>query len=43
MGNVSMNVKGGMVGGTLGYNLQTGSFVFGLEGDVDASWVDGSS
>jgi opacity protein-like surface antigen len=33
MGNVSMNVKGGMVGGTLGYNLQTSSFVFGLEGD----------
>jgi outer membrane immunogenic protein len=43
MGNVSMNVKGGMVGGTLGYNLQTGNFVFGLEGDVDATWIDGSS
>lgn len=43
MGTVSMNVKGGMVGGTLGYNLQTGNFVFGLEGDVDATWIDGSS
>lgn len=43
MGNVSMNVKGGLVGGTFGYNLQTGNFVFGLEGDVDASWINGSS
>jgi outer membrane immunogenic protein len=43
MGNVSMNVKGGLVGGTIGYNLQTGNFVFGLEGDFDASWIDGSS
>lgn len=43
MGNVSMNVKGGMVGGTFGYNLQTGTWVWGLEGDIDASWADGSS
>jgi len=43
MGAVSMNVKGGLIGGTLGYNLQTGNFVFGLEGDLDASWADGSS
>jgi len=42
-GNVSMNVKGGLIGGTFGYNLQTGNFVFGLEGDVDASWINGSS
>jgi outer membrane immunogenic protein len=32
------NIKGGMVGGTLGYNWQVSSFVFGLEGD--ASWVN---
>jgi outer membrane immunogenic protein len=31
------NVKGGLAGGTLGYNWQVGSFVFGLEGD--ASWA----
>lgn len=31
------NVKGGIAGGTLGYNWQFGSFVFGFEGD--ASWV----
>jgi outer membrane immunogenic protein len=32
------NVKGGLVGGTVGYNWQVSSFVFGFEGDV--SWVD---
>ena len=31
------NIRGGMVGGTLGYNWQVSNFVFGLEGD--ASWV----
>jgi len=31
------NVNGGIVGGTLGCNLQTGQFVFGIEGD--GSWV----
>jgi outer membrane immunogenic protein len=35
--------KGAMGGGTLGYNLQTGSFVWGLEGDFDLSWIKGSS
>ena len=34
---VGYNVKGGLVGGTLGYNWQVSSVVFGLEGD--ASWV----
>ena len=37
------NVKGGLVGGTVGYNLQTGAFVWGLEGDLDASWIKGSA
>lgn len=36
-------VKGPLVGGTLGYNLQTGSFVWGLEGDADISWIKGST
>jgi outer membrane immunogenic protein len=40
-GNQSFNTKGAFVGGTLGYNLQTGSFVWGLEADVQASWMDG--
>ncbi len=31
------NVKGGLAGGTLGYNWQVSSFVVGFEGDV--SWV----
>ncbi len=31
------NVKGGLVGGTLGYNWQVSNFVVGFEGD--ASWV----
>ena len=35
--------KGGMVGGTLGYNYQVGSIVWGLEGDWDWADVKGSS
>jgi outer membrane immunogenic protein len=31
------NIRGGMVGGTLGYNWQMSNFVFGFE--ADASWV----
>jgi outer membrane immunogenic protein len=31
------NLRGGLVGGTVGYNWQVSSFVFGFEGD--ASWV----
>lgn len=42
-GNISFNTKKYLLGGTLGYNWQTGNFVLGLEGDVDASWVDGST
>jgi outer membrane immunogenic protein len=36
------NVNGAMAGGTLGYNLQTGVWVWGLEGDIDYSWMRGS-
>jgi outer membrane immunogenic protein len=36
-------VKGPLIGGTLGYNLQTGSWVWGLEADLDASWIKGST
>ena len=38
----STKPKGALAGITLGYNLQTGSWVWGLEGDVDYSWVKGS-
>jgi outer membrane immunogenic protein len=34
--------SGGLVGGTIGYNWQTGPAVFGLEGDLDWSGVKGS-
>ena len=37
------NTSGGQVGGTIGYNLQAGQAVFGLEGDLDWSNVRGSS
>jgi outer membrane immunogenic protein len=36
------NVKGALAGATVGYNLQTGLWVWGLEGDVDASWIKGT-
>jgi outer membrane immunogenic protein len=39
----SFAVKGAQVGGTIGYNLQTGSWVWGLEGDLDYSAMKGSS
>jgi outer membrane immunogenic protein len=37
MYTLGYDVKGGLVGGTIGYNWQFSSFVLGLEGD--ASWV----
>lgn len=43
MGTVNVTPKGGLVGATFGYNLQTGTWVWGLEGDIDASWMVGSS
>jgi outer membrane immunogenic protein len=38
----STKPKGGLVGGTVGYNLQTGAFVWGVEGDIDYSLIKGS-
>jgi outer membrane immunogenic protein len=34
--------KGGMIGGTVGYNWQTGPAVFGVEGDLDWAHINGS-
>jgi len=43
LGSGDFDLNGGLIGGTLGYNLQTGSFVWGIEGDADASWIKGST
>jgi outer membrane immunogenic protein len=37
------DVKGGMAGATAGYNFQTGTWVWGLEGDLDWSGMKGST
>jgi outer membrane immunogenic protein len=37
------NTSGGMVGGTAGYNWQTGPIVLGVEGDVDWQNLKGST
>ena len=39
---VSLKPTGWLVGGTLGYNYQIGSFVLGIEGDYDWANVKGS-
>jgi outer membrane immunogenic protein len=41
--STSFDTSGGLVGGTLGYNYQMNQIVFGVEGDIDASWIKGSS
>ena len=41
-GSDTFEVNGGLVGATLGYNIQTGNWVWGIEGDIDASWIKGS-
>ena len=39
----TFDTSGGLVGGTIGYNWQTGPWVLGLEGDIDWSNIRGSS
>jgi outer membrane immunogenic protein len=39
----SFNTSGGLVGGTLGYNWQSGIWVAGLETDIDWSNIKGSA
>src|SRR5450755_1898015 len=34
-GNFEVSPKGWLGGGTLGYNIQTGAWVWGIEGDID--------
>lgn len=38
----STSPDGGLIGVTLGYNVQTDVWVWGFEGDFDASWLKGS-
>ena len=37
------NVSGGLVGGSIGYNWQSQSFVYGVEGDASYAGISGSS
>jgi outer membrane immunogenic protein len=39
----NFDIKGGLVGGTIGYNWQSGPLVWGLEGDIDWSDIHGST
>jgi outer membrane immunogenic protein len=39
----SFAVKGALIGGTVGYNVQFGSFLFGFEGDLAWSNIKGST
>jgi len=43
LGATSFDVRGSQIGGTLGYNYQMGSWVWGLETDIDYSNVGQSS
>jgi outer membrane immunogenic protein len=40
---VSPSPKGGLFGVTLGYNFQTGVWLWGAEGDIDLSTIKGSA
>jgi outer membrane immunogenic protein len=39
----SRDVSGGLIGSTLGYNYQVGQAVFGVEGDLDWTDINGST
>jgi outer membrane immunogenic protein len=41
--NFEVSPNGWMVGGTAGYNLQAGSVVFGVEGDIDYMDLNGTA
>lgn len=36
----SFDLDGGFVGGLAGYNFQSGNFVYGIEGDINKSWIE---
>jgi outer membrane immunogenic protein len=37
------DLSGGLIGGTIGYNWQTGPWVYGLEGDLDWTNIKGNT
>jgi outer membrane immunogenic protein len=37
------NPNGGLIGGTVGYNMQLNQFVLGIEGDGSWTWIKGST
>ena len=39
----NFNLSGGVIGGTAGFNWQTGQVVLGIEGDIDWSGVTGTT
>jgi outer membrane immunogenic protein len=39
----NIDLSGGMIGGTVGYNWQMGAWVLGLEGDVDWASIKGTT
>jgi outer membrane immunogenic protein len=39
----SNSPSGALFGATLGFNAQTGAFVFGAEGDIDGNWMRDSN
>jgi outer membrane immunogenic protein len=39
----SNSPAGGLFGATLGFNVQSGAFVFGAEGDLDGNWMRDSN
>ena len=43
LGSASANTSGGLVGGTIGYNYQSGPWVLGVEGDGDWSGIQGTT
>ncbi|WP_162826680.1 outer membrane protein [Pseudolabrys taiwanensis] len=42
-GDFSVSPNGWMIGGTLGYNIQTGNWVWGVEGDIDYANLKGTT
>lgn len=39
----TFRVSGPLIGSTFGYNFQSSSFVYGIEGDIDYSWIKGTN
>jgi len=43
VGTGSVSPGGGLFGATIGFNIQNGGFVYGLEGDLSGSWIRSST